>query len=232
MSEPALVVVIVDDDRFVRHFVHLVLEAERMSVFEASTGKAGVAAVAARRPDLIVADITLPDLGGPTLIRALRTASLAPLIVLSARSAEADKVAALDAGADDYLTKPFGSTELLARLRALLRRHSGDGQVRIERARFGNLTIDFGERKVLRGGTRVHLSPIEYRLLAALAHHPDHLMTHDELLRQVWGPAHLADQHALRVYVGHLRRKLERDPRRPEIIVTETGIGYRFVGTQ
>ncbi|CAN0621074.1 DNA-binding transcriptional activator KdpE [Burkholderia multivorans] len=230
MSEPALVVVIVDDDRFVRHFVHLMLEAEHMSVFEASTGKAGIASVAAHRPDLIVADITLPDLGGPALIRALRAESLAPLMVLSARISEADKVAALDAGADDYLTKPFGSGELLACLRALLRRYASDGRTGIERTQFGNVTIDFGERKVLRGGARVHLSPIEYRLLAALAHHADHLMTHDELLRQVWGPAHLADQHALRVYVGHLRRKLERDPRQPEMILTEPGIGYRLVG--
>ncbi|OMG69591.1 response regulator [Burkholderia ubonensis] len=231
MSEPAVVVVIVDGDKFIRHFMHAALKAERMHVCEAATGGEGVAAVAAHRPDLIVADPSLPDLGGVDLIRALRGQSVAPLIVLSALSAEADKVAALDAGADDYLTKPFGSAELIARIRAHLRRQAAGGRIGDASVSFGDVTVDFGERRVLRGGARVHLSPIEYRLLAALAHHIGQLMTQDRLLNEVWGVAHEKDPHYLRVYVGHLRRKLERDPRRPEHIVTEAGIGYRLVGS-
>ncbi|PCE32250.1 response regulator [Burkholderia ubonensis] len=230
MSEPAVVVVVVDDDRFIRHFVHAALKAEHMHVCEAATGAQGIAAVAAHRPDLIVADTSVPDVGGVALIRALRGQSIAPLIVLSALSAEADKVAALDAGADDYLTKPFGAAELIARIRAHLRRQAGGGRIGDARVCFGDVTVDFGDRQVLRDGVRVHLSPIEYRLLAALAHHAGQLMTQDRLLNEVWGAAHEKDPHYLRVYVGHLRRKLERDPRRPALIVTEAGIGYRLVG--
>ncbi|MBN3792909.1 response regulator [Burkholderia sp. Ac-20353] len=230
MSEPAVVVVVVDGDRFIRHFVHAALKAEHMHVCEAATGAEGVAAVAARRPDLIVADISVPDLGGVALIHALRDQSAAPLIVLSALSTEADKVAALNAGADDYLTKPFGSAELIARIRAHLRRQAGGAHVRDACVRFGDVTVDLIDRQVLRGGARVHLSPIEYRLLAVLAHHAGRLLTHDQLLQEVWGAAHEKDPHYLRVYVGHLRRKLERDPGRPEHILTETGVGYRLTG--
>ncbi|OXI82686.1 DNA-binding response regulator [Burkholderia sp. AU33423] len=232
MSEPNVVIVIVDEDRFIRHFVRVALKAEHMHVFEAATGAAGVAAVGARRPDLIVADTNLRDIGGTDLIHALRARSAAPLIVLSALSAESDKVAALDAGADDYLTKPFGAAELIARIRAHLRRQAGGGRIDAAYVRFGDVTVDLGDRRVLRGGTRVHLSPIEFRLLAALAHHAGRLLTHDRLLSEVWGAAHGKDAHYLRVYVGHLRRKLECDPRRPAYIVTETGIGYRLDGAR
>jgi len=232
MSEPTVVIVVVDEDRFIRHFVRIALKAEHMHVFEAATGAAGVAAVGARRPDLIVADTNLRDLGGTELIRALRACSAAPLIVLSALSAESDKVAALDAGADDYLTKPFGAAELIARIRAHLRRQAGGGRVDAVRVRFGDVTVDLGERQVWRGGARVHLSPIEFRLLAVLAHHAGRLIPHDRLLNEVWGAAHGKDAHYLRVYVGHLRRKLECDPRRPAYIVTETGVGYRLAGAQ
>lgn len=232
MSEPGVVIVIVDDDRFIRHFVRVALRAEHMNVCEAATGVAGVAAVRTRHPDLIVADTNLHDLGGTALIRALRACSVVPLIVLSALSAERDKVAALDAGADDYLTKPFGAAELIARIRALLRRQAGGGRVEPMRVRFGDVIVDLGDRQVLRGGARVHLSPIEYRLLAVLAHHAGRLLTHDRLLNEVWGAAHHKDAHYLRVYVGHLRRKLESDPRRPQHIVTETGVGYRLAGAQ
>jgi len=230
MNEPAIVVVIVDDDKCIRHFVHTALKAARMTVFEADSGAAGIAAIVARRPDLIVADVTLPDLGGPDLIRALRSRSVAPLIVLSARSAEADKVAALDAGADDYMTKPFGSAELIARIRAHLRRCMSDGRAGAMWIRFGDVAVDLGGREVMRGGGRVHLSPIEFRLLAVLVHHAGRLLTHDQLLKAVWGDAHGQAPHSLRVYMGHLRRKLERDPARPEHILTEAGAGYRLVG--
>ena len=232
MSEPSVVIVIVDDDRFIRHFVRVALRAEHMNVCEAATGVAGVAAVRARQPDLIVADTNLDDLGGTALIRALRACSAAPLIVLSALSAERDKVSALDAGADDYLTKPFGAAELIARIRAHLRRQAGGGRVEPVRVRFGDVIVDLGDRQVLRDGARVHLSPIEYRLLAVFAHHAGRLLTHDRLLSEVWGAAHDKDAHYLRVYVGHLRRKLECDPHRPQHIVTETGVGYRLAGAQ
>ncbi|MCU9954051.1 winged helix-turn-helix domain-containing protein [Burkholderia sp. BKH01] len=230
MSEPTVVIAIVDEDRLIRHFVRVALKAEHMHVCEAATGVAGVAAVAARRPDLIVAETNLCDLGGTELIRALRACSDVPLIVLSALSAEGDKVAALDAGADDYLTKPFGAAELIARIRAHLRRQAGGGRLDTVRVHFGDVTVDLGDRQVLRDGARVHLSPIEYRLLAVLAHHAGRLLTHDRLLSEVWGAAHGKDAHYLRVYVGHLRRKLECDPRRPEYIVTEMGVGYRLAG--
>ncbi|RQZ27632.1 response regulator [Burkholderia sp. Bp9017] len=232
MSEPSVVVVIVDDDRLIRHFVRVALKAEHMNVCEAATGVAGVAAVRARHPDLIVADTNLRDIGGTALIRAVRACSAAPLIVLSALSAERDKVAALDAGADDYLTKPFGTAELIARIRAHLRRQAGGGCVGPVRVCFGDVIVDLGNRQVLRGGARVHLSPIEYRLLAVLAHHAGRLLTHDRLLNEVWVATHDKDAHYLRVYVGHLRRKLEYDPRRPQHIVTETGVGYRLAGAQ
>ncbi|KFG92244.1 Fis family transcriptional regulator [Burkholderia paludis] len=228
MSEPTVVIAIVDEDRFIRHFVRVALRAVHMHVCEAATGAAGVALVAARRPDLIVADTNQPDLGGIDLILALRACSAVPLIVLSALNAESDKVAALDAGADDYLTKPFGAAELIARIRAHLRRQAGGGRIDAVRVRFGDVSVDLVEREVLRGGARVHLSPIEFRLLAALAHHAGRLLTHDRLLNEVWGAAHGKNAHYLRVYVGHLRRKLECDPRRPAYILTETGVGYRL----
>ncbi|NTZ04542.1 response regulator [Burkholderia metallica] len=230
MSEPTVVITIVDEDRFIRHFVRVALKAEHMHVYEAATGASGVAAVIARRPDLIVADTNLRDLCGTELIHALRACSDAPLIVLSALSAERDKVAALDAGADDYLTKPFGAAELIARIRAHLRRRAGGGGIDAVRVSVGDVIVDLGDRHVSRGGERVHLSPIEYRLLAVLAHHAGRLLTHDQLLSEVWGAAHGKDVHDLRVVVGHLRRKLECDPRRPAFILTEMGVGYRLAG--
>lgn len=231
MSEPSVVIVIVDEDKFIRHFVRVALKAEHMHVFEAATGTAGVAAVGARRPDLIVADTNLHDLGGTDLIRALRACSAAPLIVLSALSAESDKVAALDAGADDYLTKPFGAAELIARIRA----HLAASRRRAHRC---------GVRPLRRRDRRSRRSPGAARR-GARPSEPDRipaagrarasrgrLLTHDRLLSEVWGAAHGKDAHYLRVYVGHLRRKLECDPRRPAYIVTETGVGYRLAGAR
>lgn len=225
-------VVLIDHDACIRHFVRASLTGEGMTVFEAATGVQGLSEAATRRPDLLIVDVRLPDINGVDLIREFRRWSTSPLIVLSSMAREVDKVAALNAGADDYLTKPFGLPELMARIHAQLRRQARDGATGAATICFGTIAVDLGERKVTRDGWPVHLSRIEYRLLAELARHAGQLMTHDELLRAVWGPAHTRDQHYLRVYVGHLRQKLESDPTHPEHIMTEAGTGYRLAGTR
>jgi two-component system, OmpR family, KDP operon response regulator KdpE len=198
-------------------------------VHEADGVKRGLIEAGTRRPDLVVLDLGLPDGDGVDLIRDLRTWSEVPVIVLSARTTENDKIGALDAGADDYLVKPFSAGELLARVRAHLRRRSGgasDGSGAIE---FGDVKVDLVRRTVERSGQPLHLTPIEYRLLTHLAAHAHCVLTHRQLLKAVWGPNHAEDTHYLRVYMGHLRRKIEVDPSQPRYLVTETGIGYRFV---
>ena len=230
MSEPSIVVVLIEDEKQIRRFVRTSLEAERLAVFEAETAKQGLIEAATRKPDLLIVDLGLPDADGLDVIRELRGWSDLPVIVLSARSREEEKVAALDAGADDYLTKPFGVSELLARIRAQLRRRNhgacGDGPV----VRFGAVQVDLALRQVKRGDADVHLTPIEYRLLATLVRHAGRVLTHRQLLRDVWGPSHVESSHYLRIYMGHLRQKLERDPAQPEHIITEAGVGYRLVG--
>jgi two-component system KDP operon response regulator KdpE len=210
--------------------VRAALEADGMAVFEAGTGLQGLAQAATRRPDLVIVDLSLPDVDGTEVIRELRGWSTVPVIVLSARSREVDKVGALDAGADDYLTKPFGLPELAARIRAQLRRQIRGGRSGLTQVRFGTVLLDLGARRVLRGDEIVHLSPIEYRLLSALARHPGKVLTHHQLFQEVWGPARADNYHYLRIYMGHLRQKLECDPAQPEHIVTESGVGYRLVG--
>ncbi|HEV3425748.1 MAG TPA: response regulator [Paraburkholderia sp.] len=230
MSEPTVTVVLIDDDKYIRRFVRAALEADGMAVFEAGTGLQGLAQAATRRPDLVIVDLSLPDVDGTEVIRELRGWSTVPVIVLSARSREVDKVGALDAGADDYLTKPFGLPELAARIRAQLRRQIRGGRSGLTQVRFGTVLLDLGARRVLRGDEIVHLSPIEYRLLSALARHPGKVLTHHQLFQEVWGPARADNYHYLRIYMGHLRQKLECDPAQPEHIVTESGVGYRLVG--
>lgn len=203
-----------------------------MTVFEAETGQLGLREAAFRTPDLIIVDLGLPDTDGVDVIRELRTWTEQPVIVLSARSHEDAKVGALDAGADDYLTKPFSVSELLARIRAQLRRRNRGGQQETPQVRFGSVSVDLSERRVTREGVLIHLTPIEYRLLTALVRHAGRVITHQQLLREVWGPTRLESQHYLRVYMGHLRHKLELDPTQPVHILTETGVGYRLVGTQ
>ncbi|CAE6870480.1 KDP operon transcriptional regulatory protein KdpE [Paraburkholderia aspalathi] len=203
-----------------------------MSVFDAQTGAQGLAQAATRLADLVIIDLSLPDMDGIEVIRELRGWSAMPVIVLSARSREEDKVAALDAGADDYLTKPFGLPELSARIRAHLRRQASGDRVGVPQVQFGLVTIDLGERRVVRGSRIVHLSPTEYRLLSALVRHPGRVLTHEQLLGEVWGPLQTDNHHYLRIYMGHLRHKLERDPAHPEHIVTEAGVGYRLVGVR
>ncbi len=230
MQSPRTVIVIEDEPQ-IRRFVRAALESEGWLVHEAGTVQAGLAAVATRKPDLVVLDLGLPDGDGLDLLRDARSWSHATIIVLSARSDEADKIAALDAGADDYLTKPFGTGELLARVRANLRRlRQAEGQADAQpRFAFGQVEIDRAARTVLRAGQPVHLTPIEYRMLTVLAANAGRVMTQRQLLTEVWGPGHVDRSHYLRIHMGHLRRKLEADPAQPQHLLTETGVGYRLV---
>lgn len=222
-------IVVVEDEPQIRRFVRGALESEGCQVYEAETFKRGLVEAGTRKPDLVVLDLGLPDGDGVDFIRDLRGWSGVPVVVLSARSDEQDKIDALDAGADDYLTKPFGVGELLARVRAALRRASRRGEAGETVLEFGEVAIDLVNRIVKRAGDEIHLTPIEYRLLAFLTAQPGKVLTHRQILREVWGPSHVESSHYLRVYMGHLRHKLEVDPTQPRHFITETGIGYRFV---
>jgi len=221
------VAIVVEDEPQIRRFVRAALETEHWRVFEAGTLKDGLLETATRRPELVVLDLALPDGDGVELVRSMRAWSSAPILVLSARGDEKDKIRALDAGADDYLTKPFGIGELLARVRALARRRarsdSGDPVFRV-----GEIEIDFAARLVKRAGEVVHLTPIEYRLLTLLASNAGKVLTHRQILREVWGPVYVEHEHYARIYMGHLRRKLEADPAQPRFLLTETAVGYRL----
>jgi two-component system KDP operon response regulator KdpE len=222
-------VVVVEDEPQIRRFVRGALESEGCQVFEAETFRKGLVEAGTRKPDLVVLDLGLPDGDGVDFIRDLRGWSGVPVVVLSARSDEQDKIEALDAGADDYLTKPFGVGELLARVRAALRRASRRGEEGETAIAFSDVSIDLVNRVVKRAGLDVHLTPIEYRLLAFLTVQPGKVLTHRQILREVWGPSHVESSHYLRIYMGHLRHKLEVDPAQPRHFITETGVGYRFV---
>jgi two-component system KDP operon response regulator KdpE len=227
MSEP--VVLIVEDEPEIRRFLRLALQTEGFEVHEADGVRRGLIEAGTRRPDLVILDLGLPDGDGVELIRDLRGWSDLPVIVLSARSAEADKIRSLDAGADDYLVKPFGAGELLARVRAQMRRRAAGAAPGATTLEFGDVKIDLLRRAVERAGASVHLTPIEYRLLTHLTSHPDRVLTHRQVLKAVWGPTHVDDAHYLRVFMAQLRKKLEADPSRPAHLMTETGVGYRFV---
>lgn len=222
-------ILIVEDEKEIRRFVRHALEAEGFRVYEAETLQRGLIEAGTRKPDLIILDLGLPDGDGADFIRAVRGWSGLPIIVLSARVDEQDKVAALDAGADDYLTKPFGTAELSARVRVSLRRRGRNGEESDPLIRFGEVVVDLAQRRVSRKGQEIHLTQIEFRLLAVLLHHPGKVLTHRHLLREVWGPSHIEHSHYLRIYMGHLRQKLEEDSARPKFLLTETGVGYRFV---
>ena len=232
---PAPVAVVIEDEPQIRRFVRAALEGEGWQVHEADTLRRGLTEAGTRKPDLLVLDLGLPDGDGVDLIRDVRGWSGVPIIVLSARSDEGDKIAALDAGADDYLTKPFGMGELLARVRANVRRPrvaAADGaEVAAADAvfHFGEVEVDRAARLVRRKGAEVHLTPIEYRLLQVLINHAGRVLTHRQLLREVWGPSHAEQSHYLRIYMGHLRQKLEVDPAQPRHLLTETAVGYRLV---
>lgn len=228
MSENKTRVLIVEDEETIRRFVRMALESEGYEAYEADTLKRGLIEAGTRRPELVILDLGLPDGDGVDFIRELRAWSAIPVIVLSARSAENDKIAALDAGADDYLVKPFGAGELLARVRSQMRRsaYSNSGQPQVS---FGDITVDLSRRSVKRNNEPLHLTPIEYRLLTCLAAQPDRVITHRQLLTSVWGPGHMEDLHYVRVHMANLRKKIEHDASMPKHIITESGIGYRFV---
>ncbi len=235
MTQP--VVILIEDEVQIRRFVRAALEAEGWQVHEADTAKRGLADAGTRKPDLLIVDLGLPDGDGIDLIRDVRSWSNVPVIVLSARTNETDKIAALDAGADDYLAKPFGLGELMARVRANLRRprtvSSDTLSDSVPQAdaifRFGDVEINRLERVVRRAGAEVHLTPIEYRLLTVLVANVGRVITHKQLLREVWGPSHSEHNHYLRIYMGHLRQKLEIDSAQPRHLLTESGVGYRLL---
>jgi two-component system KDP operon response regulator KdpE len=204
-----------------------VLPEHGYALFEADTGKQGLVEAAVRKPDVVVLDLGLPDMDGVDVVGRLREWSQVPVIVLSARAQEADKVVALDAGADDYVTKPFGVGELLARLRVALRRttRNEEGSQVFE---LGPLKVDLAARRVQLAGSEVHLTPIEYRLLTVLVKHAGKVLTHRQLLKEVWGPSHIEHSHYLRIYMAQLRKKLEEDPAQPRFLLTEAGVGYRL----
>lgn len=229
MSDPNPTAIIIEDEPQIRRFVRAALEAEHWQVFEATTLKQGLVDAGTRRPDLVILDLGLPDGDGVDYLKDLRAWSQVAVIVLSARTDESHKIAALDAGADDYLTKPFGVGELMARVRVALRRGQKPAEPGSAVFTFGDVSIDFAARRVQRDGVPVHLTPIEYRLLGVLIANVGRVLTHRYLLREVWGPTHSERTHYLRVYMGQLRQKLEHDPARPRHILTETGVGYRLL---
>lgn len=223
------IALLIEDEPQIRRFVRSALEHEGWQVFDADTLKRGLIEAGTRKPDLIVLDLGLPDGDGIDFIHQFRTWASTPVIVLSARVDEAEKIRALDAGADDYLTKPFGSGELLARARANLRRNRQSNAGPESEVSFGDVRIDLRDRKVRKAGNLIHLTPIEYRLLSVLLKNAGRVVTTVQLLREVWGPSHSESGHYVRVYMGHLRQKLENNPTQPTHLQTETGVGYRLV---
>ena len=221
-------VIIIEDEKQTRRFLRLSLEAEGYHVFEAETGGEGLKAVASRKPDMVIVDLGLPDMDGVEVVKKIREWSTIPIIILSARSEEKEKIIALDVGADDYLTKPFGTGELLARIRVALRRAISNEQAGNGTFSIADLTIDLIHRKITKMGEEIHLTPIEYRLLSVLAQHQGKVLTHRFLLKEVWGPNQMGNAHYLRIYMSQLRHKLEKEPVRPRYILTEAGVGYRF----
>ena len=228
MSASPINILIVEDEKEIRRFLRTALEAESLRVHEAETLQRGLLEAATRKPDLVILDLGLPDGDGIDFIRDFRQWSQTPIVVLSARSDEQVKIDALDAGADDYLSKPFGIGELQARLRIVLRRHASLAQP-APVYQFSNISVDLANRRITRDGAEIHLTPIEFRLLATLINNHGKVLTQRQLLNQVWGPNAVEHSHYLRIYMGHLRQKLENDPARPAHLLTETGIGYRFM---
>jgi two-component system, OmpR family, KDP operon response regulator KdpE len=221
------VALIIDDEVQIRRLLRVVLEAERYQVREAKTGQEGLTEVATRRPDVILLDLGLPDMEGIAVLRRLREWSETPVLVLTVRDDEQEKVAALDAGAEDYVTKPFSTPELLARLRAAQRKTRPAEETSV--FKHGNLVVDLTSHVVTRGGRDIKLTATEYALLRLFVRHPGRVLTHRYILREIWGPKSEEHRQYLRVYVTHLRQKIESDSAKPTLITTEPGIGYRFI---
>jgi two-component system KDP operon response regulator KdpE len=232
VSENPGLVLVIEDEAAMRRFLRASLTAAGFHVAEAETGDAGLKAAPLQPPDVVILDLGLPDMDGLEVIRNLRTWSQVPIVVVSARGQEKDKVAALDLGADDYLTKPFGVPELLARIRVAMRhaaRIAAGGADEATQFVVGDLKVDLAARRVFVADKEVHLTPLEYRLLGTLVHHAGKVLTHRFLLEEVWGPPYVEEMHYLRVYMANLRSKLEADPTRPRYLLTEQGVGYRLV---
>jgi two-component system KDP operon response regulator KdpE len=227
MADPGIV--LIEDEAEIRRFLRVTLYAQGYRLFEAITGADGLVEIATRQPDIVIVDLGLPDMDGLEVIRRLREWTSVPVIVLSARGGERDKVTALDSGADDYIEKPFGTDELLARVRVALRHGAGGARDADAVFKVGELVVDQARRVVTLDNHPVHLTPIEYKILTVLVHHAGKVLTHRQLLREVWGPTHVEHAHYLRVYMGQLRRKIERDSAQPRYLLTEPGVGYRLV---
>ncbi len=226
---PGPLILVIEDDAQIRRFLRTTLLSSGYRLLEATTGSDGLRQASLNHPDVIVLDLGLPDMDGLDVTRHLREWTLTPIIVVSVREHERDKVAALDAGADDYVTKPFGTNELLARIRVALRHAlrtiQGDDDPVFT---LGGLQVDLAHRQVLVDGAEVHLSPMEYKLLTTLVRYAGKVVTRHQLLQEVWGPSYAGEDHYLRVYMGQLRHKLEADPTRPRYLITEPGVGYRL----
>jgi len=229
MNQASPVIVVIEDDPAIRLFLRTGLNAHGFKVFEADRGKQGIIEAGVRKADLIILDLGLPDMDGVDVIKTIREWSTMPIIILSARSNEQNKIDALDAGADDYLTKPFGLGELLARIRVALR-HSLSSLAQDQNGIFktGALKVDLLKRQVFVADCEVHLTPIQYRLLSVLIKNAGKVLTHQSLLKEVWGPSYKDNSHYLRIYMSQLRQKLEKDPAQPQYLLTESGIGYRL----
>ncbi len=226
MTDPGLRILVVDDEKAIRRYLHASLNAQGNVVFEASNGEEALRAAAVNRLDIVILDLGLPDIDGVEVTRRIREWSQIPIIILSVREQEQDKIAALDAGADDYLTKPFGTGELMARIRAAIRRSTrNEDEPLIE---VNQLKVDLARRQVTLANQEIALTPTEYDILRILAQNIGKVLTHRQLLKQVWGQAYGEDMHLLRVNISNLRRKIEPDPTRPTYILTEAGVGYRL----
>jgi two-component system KDP operon response regulator KdpE len=231
MNPAATVILIIEDDPPMRKFLRTGLSTQGFRVQEAETGQRGIQQARTQKPELIILDLGLPDMDGVDLIHKVRGWSRTPIIVLSARSQESQKIEALDAGADDYLTKPFSLGELLARIRVALRNAiQRDNPSPVTRYNQGRLMVDLGRRMVTVEGQTIHLTPIQYRLLVTLIKNSGKVMTHRQLMKEVWGPSHSESAHYLRIYISQLRHKLEADPAKPSLLLTESGVGYRLIG--
>jgi two-component system KDP operon response regulator KdpE len=229
MNSMSLRLLLIEDDAHIRRFLRATLVTQGYGLLEVETGEEGLALAAAQVPDLVLLDLGLPDMDGKEVIRRLREWSEVPIIVLTARGQEREKVASLDAGADDYLTKPFGVGELLARIRAAMRRVRMPEPGRLEQVlSLGNVTVDLERRKVTRGMEEINLTPIEFKLLSVLIRHRGKVVTHRQLLKEVWGPSYIEQNPYLRIVILNLRRKLEENPTRPHYLITEPGVGYRL----